>query len=143
MGMLRTYVGPYYTDIMFYNTENLKKFVVPNFTHRIRTRNALWYKAQRSAVWIQSSTNFINYQLYWICIEKTKITIIFITVHTHWCSDVDACCWSRIGCKIQLKSAASAQWICLRQSSCHPGFKSQTHHLHYYHLLSNLRYKWK
>ena len=43
--MLRTYIGLYYTDVMFYNSENLKKFVVPNFTRRIWTRNALWYKA--------------------------------------------------------------------------------------------------
>ena len=30
--------------VKFYNIQNLKKFIVPRFPHRIRTHNALWYR---------------------------------------------------------------------------------------------------
>ena len=36
--------------------------------------------------------------------------------------------------EIVIRGAAIAKWIHLRLPSCHPGFESQAHHLHFYQI---------
>ena len=54
--------------VKFYNIQNLKKFIVPRFFRRIRTRNALWYRAQ---VMIKRPTDIDHARANFWQIQKT------------------------------------------------------------------------